>query len=72
MSPLRAPFGSPFFLNLAEEVPTALGSEDIGGHSKASVSLSIKALSMHQGLDWANGQKPRLLHSSFWLHLVGP
>lgn len=72
MSPPRASVAAPSFLDLAEEVPAALGSEDSGGHSKASVSFPIKALSVHQGLDCANGQEPRLLHSSFWLHLVGP
>lgn len=37
---------APSFLDLAEEAPAALGSEDIEGYSKAVVSFLIKALTV--------------------------
>lgn len=37
---------APSFLDLAEEAPAALGSEDIGGYFPASFSFPIKALNV--------------------------
>lgn len=37
---------APSFLDLAEEAPAVLGSEDIRGHSKAIVCFPIKALTV--------------------------
>lgn len=42
---------APSFLDLAEEAPAALGSEDLGRYSSATFPFPIKALSVHQGLD---------------------
>lgn len=54
---------APSFLDLAEEAPAALGSEAMGAHFSASFSYPIKALSVYQGLDCADGQKPGLFRA---------